>query len=372
MNEVKYFARYYKHHVDPFVSEVKDGRLRQRGRRTRTDASSDPYGRGSTKSTTPDVDQDDTADDDDNGDCGSDVDSADGDEVMTDHSRCSTPTTSLIASPFPRTVSAPANVPWAVNNSHGDLQSTMVESDSGWSATQNLNCTRQRSATLGPDHTIPSRSYGGGEYYHNSSSSTDAGERPLPTSPLVPHSRQTPPMRYYGHRPDSGFPEVKVEATGSLKAASSLSPQHGAGSRSHATTPTLSRRTGRIYQDSTPLPPVGSSLIPIAQPPSTTPVEQHDESVAAAWTPPSSHTSPFYGPLGPLLFALQSIDAAEAAQRMQQPEARGVLAKHNENSALLGGAGASAEPHQPGKWCADECVWRPWERIPAAGAAPRL
>lgn len=361
MDEGKYFARYCKHHVDPFVSEVKDGRVRQRGRRARTEASSDHHGRGDVKSITPGMNPEDTADDDDNG-CGSDVGSSAADEVMTDNSRCTTPR-SLIASPFPRTVSAPANAAWTVCNSHDDLRSTMMESDSWPDANLNI---RQRSATFGPDHTIPS-SYGG-----YSSSSTDASERPLPASPLVPHSRQTPPMRDYGN-PDSGFPEVNgEEVEDGLKA---VSPQPHVGHRLHAPAPTASRRTVPTYGEFMPLPPVGSSLIPIARgPSSTTPVEQHDTTTsgaATAWGPPLPHTSPFYGPLGPLLFALQSIDAAEAAQRMQQSDATGAVGPDSETTALLEG-GPSGEPHPAGKWCADECVWRPWERIPAAGAAPRL
>lgn len=35
MPEVRYFARTFKHYVDPYVQEVKDGRIRQRGRRAK-------------------------------------------------------------------------------------------------------------------------------------------------------------------------------------------------------------------------------------------------------------------------------------------------------------------------------------------------
>lgn len=174
-----------------------------------------------------------------------------------------------------------------------------------------------------------------------------------------PAARKSPLQQI--HRTSSAPVAAHEHSSDNSRSSSNLS-QHSDTSEA----PTIT-----MYGQKMPLPPVGSSLVPI-------PLDDARPSQSLAQSPNANmpphrpaakyhHHTPFSGPLAPLLLALQTIDAAEcAAARNLVTSPQAPISKDIQEERH-GRLPESSRKHY------DELdsMWRPWERFTANSMVPR-
>lgn len=290
MPEARYFARYYKHHVEKYVTEVTDGKLRQRGRRARSNQ--------------PRRDSESNTDSgDDQNDVESSIDEAETPETLTDGPTPGPHSSSEMGTPVPK---------------------------------HDIGTPRSPSAHSVPSVTFDMRT-------HHIEPHPDV-PRPYAYSPsgAIPSAAETSKALV----PPQPYPHLSAEQ-GSKREYPSLHmpPMFTTAPTKTSTKSSVFANSVTQYGEAFPLPPVGSSLITIERP---------SEPVTAPPTPSPQTTSyACYGPLAPLLLALQAMDSTEPAAPQQ----------HHHGTYQ----GAHYQPSTSGAPALEDhsSVWRPWMQAAA-------
>ena len=454
MPEARYFARYYKHHVEKYVTEVTDGRIRQRGRRAHahrnssasmaTTVTSTADARGA-RTTSESHDSDQSSDAGDLSDDASSVSASRPHSPLSDlqqhggasaqqqarphypgphhhhhypHRRADTPGTEGSSTTTP----APFHDPETESATEvGTPQSSVASAASptmGFRSQQPYNPAAMPYSGSRHErhHQPPHNPYGRRPYMP-----------PYPTYAAPYNSVRgpgAPPCVMYGgagpmyHPPyqhlNAAQRALREEPHKSMVAAARSLASSGSAANA-AAVPSVSgpsqggepvrkqqqqqrpqqqqqvTKTITLYGEAFPLPPVGSSLIPIERPALETPEPTPTPPVPSApkdqdlQRPPSAIMAR-YGPLAPLLLALQTIDAAEGQQQQDgEGEPMSVSsppAAPCESSSIDSIASGRDSPDnakhrhlsrmQPPASAAgladDHGVWRPWAQAAAAAS----